>query len=274
MRLVSSVGLLPLCFLAFVATDARGFDRPVVEIQKPSHPAGMRISGWTPRAGTGVTGRIVPPLKIPVEIRVEHQFEDGKTLQELKVSLLADADGRFLVSFAPPRGGWLPGRKKTIVCIQDIQHVSDSHEWSVVGPPAQSADFAETVIPLPKADHDVDLGQAEDLPALRSERTYLLKGSFPHDTQAKWPLGPKVLLEFRKPTEKNLDGIICDSWITTSFPRDERTCDFEIEVPLKSHLQPGLYLLRTTTLIKPGAVPTIRPIRILPRDEADDPEKR
>lgn len=64
-------------------------------------------------------------MKVPVEVRVEHHFEDGKTLQELKVAVWPDSDGQFLVDFAPPRGGWLPGQKKTTVSIRNLQHVSD-----------------------------------------------------------------------------------------------------------------------------------------------------
>ncbi|AMV19925.1 hypothetical protein VT03_18655 [Planctomyces sp. SH-PL14] len=274
MRLVSSVRLLPLLLLTCLISEARGFDRPTIEMRKRAPPPLGAQVVVSPSAGLGVSGQIVPPMRVPVEVLVEHQFEDGKTLQQLKVTVQADADGQFVVGFDPPRGGWLPGQNRTVVCIQNLRRVTDGETWTAVGPPAQSADFPDAVVPLLKADRDVDLGQTEDLPPLVSERTYLLKGSFPHNSQAEGTLGPPVLVEFRQPTEKNLDGIICESWIMASFPRDERTCNYEIEVPLKRHLEPGLYLLRTTIPIKPGAVPNVRSIRILPRDEADDPEKQ
>jgi len=273
MRHALSFGLLPL-FLLTCLSEAWGFDRPTIEMRKRVPPRPGTQVVVRPSAGLAVSGRLVPSMKVPVEVRVEHHFEDGKTLQELKVTVWPDSEGQFLVDFDPPRGGWLAGRKKTVVCIRSIRHVSDGETWTAVGPPAQSADFPEAVVPLLKAEHDVDLDQAEDLPGLVSERVYLLKGSFPHASQPTDLPGPPVMVEFRKPTEKDLDGTIYGSWIVMSFPRNERTCDFEIEVPLKRDLEPGLYLLRTTAPVKPGAAPTVRSIRILPRDAADDPGKR
>ena len=275
MRLASSFRLFSLLLLTCLLSEARGFDRPVIEMGKRRAPPPGTLVVFSRSAGLAASGRIVPPMKVPVEVRVEHHFEDGKTLQELKVTVWPDSDGQFLVDFEPPRGGWLPGQKKTTVSIRNLRHVSDGEEWTAVGLPAKSEDFPDAIVPLSKGDVEIDLDQDGDLPALRCETVYLAKGSFAHDSKVVGAPGPVAWLELRKPNEKDLSGTICESWMTMPFARDEKVCDFEIEVPVKKHIEPGVYLLRMNTMGLEGGIKyTVRTIQILPREVEQDSETR
>lgn len=227
-------GILVIVAILNVPGAAPGAERPRLVLN-----GGGGGDKYFCTANVGVSGSVEPPLNAGVEVRYFHVQDDGGLVYQAGNSVAA-TDGKFgPLSTQPPPGGWLPGKLRCIVYLNQMKHVRSSFDVEIVGqnlPPPQA-------IYEPKLSNvvaDVDHPPAGGWTVTAGER-FFVTGTF-GTPGLKGVQGPAVIVEIIQGGPGRQNEVTVQSGMSYGLSDDRKQCNFEVE--LTTPTQPGKYHLR------------------------------
>jgi|GEM_PF-6281018 hypothetical protein len=207
-----------------------------------------------PRAGdkyasasnVAIIGEFTPVFTTNIQVRVFHVLPNGLVIPQAGCSFTPRENGKFGVTIEPPPSGWIPGRTRAVVSLENLRQVKRELDFEAAGE-AVAAPVGRAVLQPAASGLVVRLPLEEfEVYDLAPRTTYLVEGSFRPKLEYKGRVEGPLLFAECMLIRPDGSRLTCDSVSGPSFVQPDGSCWYQLQMLAPEKL--GAYHVKLKTV--------------------------